>query len=58
MIVLMRYKKSTVNTYVYEEIDNNGDTTPKIPTLYIRKSAFIGNTFPKNISITIEVDHD
>lgn len=57
MIVLMKHKKDTKNTYVYEEVESNGDTLPKIPSLYIRKTAFNG-TPPDNISVTIEVTHE
>ena len=53
----MKYKKSTINTFVYEEIDNNGsEAVSKIPSLYIRKAAFNGNA-PERICVTVEIDH-
>lgn len=57
MIVLMRHKKDTKNTYVYEEVDSNGDTLSKIPSLYIRKTAFNNNP-PNNISVTVEIERE
>ncbi|KKN12391.1 hypothetical protein LCGC14_1017020 [marine sediment metagenome] len=54
--ILMRYKKSTKNTYVFEEIDDSGDIPidmlVKIPTLYIRKHCFDGKE-PMQISVEV-----
>ena len=47
MKVQMKYKKSTKNTHVFEEVlPESQDLLPpllKIPTLYVRKSAFRAN---------------
>jgi len=53
MIVLMKHKKDTKNTHVYEEVESNGNGDSIIPSLYIRKSAFPGNP-PKAITVTVE----
>ena len=53
MIVLMKLRKDTKNTHVYEEVESNGDAVSKIPSLYIRKAAFPGNP-PKAITVTVE----
>ncbi len=54
--ILMRYKKSTKNTYVYEEIDDTGDITMdvlvKVPTLYIRKHT-LGEEPPTQITVEV-----
>ena len=48
MQVEMTYKKSTKNTYVFEEVNPD-----RVPTLYIKKTAFTEQ--PNKITVTIEV---
>jgi len=47
--VKMTIKKETKGTYVFEDMSE--DTA--VPTLYVKKSAFVGNTPPTNIKLTI-----
>jgi len=58
MKIKMQYKKSTKNTHVFEEI-NEDDTLMKdveasIPSLYIRKRAF--NNVPTTIHVEVTYD--
>lgn len=50
--------KSTKNTFVYGELDSGGNPQKsefcRIPTLYIRKSAFMGSNPPTNIKVIVE----
>ena len=45
----MKYKKETPNKFVFEDISE----IPKIPALYIGKSAFSGKR-PDKIKVTVE----
>jgi len=60
MKVLMTYRKSTKNTHVFDEIEEDGSTRDStfalIPTLYIRKLAFKNSSVPVRITVTVEVD--
>ena len=53
----MRYKKSTKNTFVFEEIDDAGDIPVdfivSIPTLYIRKHCFAEERTPTHIAVMV-----
>ena len=51
MKVEMTYKKETPGTYVYQEVEKGEQ--PKIPTLYIRKSAFPNKTPDTSITVTV-----
>ena len=57
MKVTMRFKKSTKNTHVFEEVLADGRPADanmaSIPSLYIRKSALPELT--KDIIVTVEV---
>ena len=58
MKIKMQYKKSTKNTHVFEEI-NEDDTLMKdaqasIPSLYIRKQAFSGLPTTIHVEVTYE----
>ncbi len=50
--------KSTKNTFVYGEVDSTGNPQRsefcRIPTLYIRKSAFEGALPPSKITVKVE----
>ena len=48
------FKKSTKNTFVFEEILDPGQA-PIIPTVYIRKWALPNQ--PTNVTLTLEVDN-
>lgn len=58
MKVLMKYRKSTKGTYVFNEVLEDGREPAlehtKIPSLYIRRSAFPGEP-PRSIAVTVEV---
>lgn len=47
--VPMNFAKSTPGTHVFTEADTD---TPKVPSLYIRKSAFKGEP-PKTITLSV-----
>ena len=53
----MRYKKSTKNTFVFEEIDDAADipidSVVSIPTLYIRKHCFAEERTPMHITVKV-----
>lgn len=54
--IQMRYKKSTKNTNVYEEIDDTGEPMfqATIPTLYIARHALPGQPIHIEVSIGLE----
>jgi hypothetical protein len=58
MKIRMKFKKATKNTFVFEEILEDGQVADpamaKIPTLYVRKSALEGPA--QIISVTVEVE--
>lgn len=47
--VPMKFEKSTPGTYVFKEEETDN---PKVPSLYIRKSAFKGEP-PKSLTVTV-----
>lgn len=49
--VNLAYKKSTKNTYVYEETPNQGQP-PVFPTIYVQK--WVVPDQPQTITVTIE----
>ena len=53
MKVQMAFRKTTKNTYVFDEVKAVDSAPSVVPTLYIRKEAF--NECPLKIEITIEV---
>ncbi len=59
MKIRMKYKKSTKNTFVFNEIDAMGNEVKsinaKIPSLYIRKTALKGPA--QIITVTVEVEN-
>ncbi len=59
MKIRMKYKKSTKNTFVFEEIvpEDEGELkyVSSIPSLYIRKAALKGPA--QIISVTVEVEN-
>lgn len=48
----MVFAKSTKNTHVFNEQVSAGET-PTVPSLYIGKNAFAGDTAPAAITLTI-----
>ena len=59
MKIRMKFKKATKNTFVFEEINNQGEQVDsalaRIPSLYIRKSALSGPA--QIITVTVEVEN-
>lgn len=53
MKIRMRYRKSTLHTYVYMEVDDMGAiaSTPSVPSLYIKQFAL--PTKPEYIEVII-----
>lgn len=49
----MTYKKTTLHTVVFEQVERQGMTV-LIPTLYIRKEAYPDKT-PMKIKVSVEV---
>lgn len=55
MKIEMTYKKSTKNTYVFEEVNPD-----RVPTMYIKKTAFSDaypGSVPNKITVTIDVNN-
>jgi hypothetical protein len=60
MTITFRYKKSTKNKLMFQEIDEQGREVPeaedKVGSLYVRKTAFGGPAmWPDVLKVTIEV---
>jgi hypothetical protein len=52
-------EKETKGALRYQQVDKNGqpksiDAGAEVGTLYLRKSAFNGSGFPKNLKVNIE----
>ena len=52
-------ERETKGALRYQQVDNNGkpvttNNGAEVGTLYVRKTAFNGSGFPKNLKVTLE----
>lgn len=50
----LKFKRETKGTYLYEEVDANGQPTKMVlGTQYLQKSVFAGEQRPETINLTL-----